>query len=255
MKNSRLTLPAVALLLLGCNDTTTEGNTAPPTNNGTVTHLVCATDGPNVGIDNASEIVLIDSLTVAAGNLYPSVDDVNAEAKTQAWIAMLASNLVSASSLFYHIYKCTPETYALNTCNYSLSGDDSVVQIETTVTNHQAYTTNVKTGATLATANTVILSVSGTIGDSGNISFEVFDEDDGSSHTISATRDGNGNETVAFQSDDLEWTMSEAADCSGSFSYTSTDDEDESNTVTAQWAYSEDVTSGSGTHNGVAFSW
>lgn len=75
----------------------------------------------------------------------------------------------------------------------------------------------------------------GTIGDLGNISFDIYEEGINVG-TRQATRSNDGTETVRWSSVDTNWVASETSNCSGTLEYGNIREQDII-TVNVQWDF------------------
>ncbi len=226
------------------DDTSNIIDTSAPNNLSNATHEVCnfITDEENESelvansaIDEEEAWVLIQSMSEAGSNI-----DLNSVAESDrfisafAMVAFTAPALTDAFSIFNSAYVCTSATYALNTCNWETNSAENDIKVETVFSSNQGYTTTVSTREDSASSLQRSLVLQGTIGDLGNITFDIY-EDGINVGTRVATRSDEGTETVRWTSAATNWVATETSSCTGSLEYEDIKD-DTTITVNANWS-------------------
>lgn len=197
----------------------------------------------NNAIDEAEAWVLIQSMSEAGSNI-----DLNSVAEKDRFIsafamaAFTAPTLADAFSVFNSAYACTDATYALNQCNWETNSEEAGLKVETVFGSNQSYTATVSTrkGATSSLQRSLVLQ--GTIGDLGNITFDLYEEGVNAGSRV-ATRSDEGTETVRWTSATTNWVATETSSCTGSLEY---EDIKDATTVTldANWTAINNSTTG-----------
>lgn len=220
-----------------------DAETNVPSDNINETHQVCdfvkeesddSTLTANSPIDEEEAWVLIQSMSEAGSNI-----DLNSVAESDRFIsafamaAFTAPALTDAFSVFNSAYACTSATYALNTCNWETNSAEKDIKVETVFSSNQGYTTTVSTREDSASSLQRSLVLQGTIGDLGNITFDIY-EDGVNVGTRVATRSDEGTETVRWTSTATNWVATETSSCTGSLEYEDIKD-DTTITVNANW--------------------
>jgi len=188
----------------------------------------------NSPIDEEEAWVLIQSMSEAGSNI-----DLNSVAESDRFIsafamaAFTAPALTDVFSIFNSAYACTSATYALNTCNWETNSAENHIKVETVFNSNQGYTTTVSTREDSASSLQRSLVLQGTIGDLGNITFDLY-EDGVNAGTRVATRSDEGTETVRWTSAATNWVATETSSCTGSLEYEDIKD-DTTITVNANW--------------------
>ncbi|EAR08068.1 hypothetical protein [Reinekea blandensis] len=237
----------LAFVLFGCQPEGSNGDNQGSTDvDFKASHNVCNFDDDdeivaNDPIDQRSELTLIQSATAAAGSIELAEDDVTG---AFAVIAFLAPSLSDGFMSFLTVYACTEESYAKNQCNYDVPANLNggvPVRVRTVVSSGDHYQTVVEMDE--GSGYQTDLVVSGTIGDFGNLTFEIYD-DGVLSSTRTSSRTASGSEEVVLTSASENWTMQETAGCSGSLEYDGTKNGD-TVTVDATWSFNGSSMSGS----------
>lgn len=237
---------SVAIILTGCQpeepSENSQGSTDPTFK---ASHSVCNYDDDNeitanFPIDQRSELTLIQSATAAANEIDLADDDVTG---AFAVVAFIAPSLSDGLMSLLTIYACTDESYAQNQCNLDVPAnlnDGVPMRVRTVVSSGDQYQTVVEMDE--GNGFQTDLTVSGTIGDLGNLTFELYD-DGVLSSTRTSTRTASGSEEVVLTSATENWTMQETAGCTGSLDYDGTKDGD-TVTVDATWSFNGSTMSG-----------
>lgn len=247
-----LALLFCCVFLAGCNSEETGSSDAGDvsTIGEAITHQVCSLNEDSdaeayVGIDQSLDPVLIDSVYGPIDAIY-ELELTTDEELTVAFATGFLTGvvLIDAFANLYTIYDCHLETYELNQCNWTQQGLDETepdIVVSTEFGNDNSYTTTVFEGEER------LLEIAGQLGDLGNGQLSLYEQGTlVSSRTYSRT--ANGGETVSWEGSDdastYSYTMSEAADCSGSVDFSETTD-DGIVTLTADWVFNNGVATGS----------
>jgi hypothetical protein len=237
MKNMYLPLLSSALLI-GCQPELDdpEKNVEIPEGS---THRVCAYNdndelSPQTALNEAEDWLFIESLSEAplAINIEALPEDDQFTAAF-ALTAFIGPGLTDAFAALNALYVCTEDVYELNQCNWEMD-TDSTLKVVTTFGAGQNYTATVT--ADEGDGFQTRLTIDGKVGDLGNLTMSFY-EAGVLTVTRTTTRTTNGTETVVYRSDETNWTATETSDCSGSLTYSSTEDA-ETVTVDANWQYS-----------------
>jgi hypothetical protein len=236
------------LALTACQSDSSDGNDTASTAGGE-TRQVChpGDDGelsPRHAIDVSTTLVLIDSATVAAGDI--DIDAMPQEEQLAASFAVAAFLSPSLADIFSSlplVYACTDAMYQLNQCNWQEGyNSDGEILVSTIIGAENSYTSVIKTSESASAQLQTSYEILGTIGDLGNVTVKYYEEGQLSATRVS-TLSASGAESVRWTSELTNWYAEETANCSGSLTY---EDIRETQTVSAdaEWSFGGSSTAG-----------